>query len=400
MAARGARDDRREVDVATETRKKLNVPITKPALGEEEARAPFESIKSGWVTQGPKVAEFEKAVASYVGAKHGIATTSCTTGLHLALVAAGIGEDDEVIVPSFTFIASANAILYTGAKAVFCEVDPRTFNIDPNDVTKRITKKTKAIMPIDQIGLACDIDAINDIAKKHGIDVVEDAAPAIGEEYKGRKVGGNAHQTVFSFHPRKVITTGEGGMITTNDDALADRARKLRAHGMSVSDLDRHKADRVIIEEYNELGFNYRMTDIQASIGLVQLARLDELLRIRRTKAQRYNEELAEVKGIEVPFVPEYAEHTYQSYCLRLTKDCRLDREELMTNLLRRGIATRRGVMASHLEKTYTSRQGAVSLPVTEEATRTTMLIPLYATMSDEEQTWVIESLREELGSR
>jgi perosamine synthetase len=386
--------------VATETRKKLNVPITKPALGEEEARAPFDSIKSGWVTQGPKVAEFEKAVASYVGAKHGIATTSCTTGLHLALVAAGIGEGDEVIVPSFTFIASANAILYTGAKAVFCEIDPRTFNVDPNDVEKRITKKTKAIMPIDQIGLACDIDAINDIAKKHGIDVVEDAAPAIGEEYKGRKVGGNAHQTVFSFHPRKVITTGEGGMITTNDDALADRARKLRAHGMSVSDLDRHKADRVIIEEYNELGFNYRMTDIQASIGLVQLGKLPELLRIRRAKAQRYNVELAEVKGIEVPFVPKYAEHTYQSYCLRLGKECRLDREELMTNLLRRGIATRRGVMASHLEKTYTSRQGTVSLPITEEATRTTMLIPLFATMSDEEQSWVIESLREELGTR
>lgn len=386
--------------MATETQKKLNVPITKPTLGEEEARAPFESIKSGWVTQGPKVAEFEKAVAAYVGAKHGVATTSCTTGLHLALTAAGIGAGDEVIVPSFTFIASANAVLYTGATVVFCEIDPRTFNIDPNDVEKRITKRTKAIMPIDQIGLACDIEAINDIAKRHGIDVVEDAAPAIGEEFKGRKVGSNAHQTVFSFHPRKVITTGEGGMITTDDDALADRARKLRAHGMSVSDLDRHKADRVIIEEYNELGFNYRMTDIQASIGLIQLRRLDDLLAIRREKAERYNEELREVKGVEVPFVPPYARHTYQSYCLRLTKECRLDREELMTNLLRRGIATRRGVMASHLEKTYTDRGVRQSLPVTEEATRTTMLIPLFAEMTDEQQTWVIESLREELGTR
>jgi perosamine synthetase len=386
--------------VATETRKKMNIPITKPALGEEEARAPFESIKSGWVTQGPKVAEFEKAVALYVGAKHGIATTSCTTGLHLALASIGVGRGDEVIVPSFTFIASANAVLYTGADVVFCEVDPRTFNVDPGDIEKRITKRTKAIMPIDQIGLACDIDAVNDIAKRHGIEVVEDAAPAIGESYKGRRVGANAHQTVFSFHPRKVITTGEGGMITTDDDALAEKARKLRAHGMSVSDLERHKADRVIIEEYNELGFNYRMTDIQASIGLVQLSRLDELLRIRREKAKRYNEELREIKGVEVPFVPSYASHTYQSYCLRLTRDCRLDREDLMTNLLRRGIATRRGVMASHLEKTYTSRQGKVSLPVTEEATRTTMLIPLYATMTDEEQSWVIESLREELGTR
>ena len=386
--------------MAIAPQKKLNVPITKPSLTEEEARAPFDSIKSGWVTQGPKVAEFEKAVASYVGAKHGIATTSCTTGLHLAMAAIGIGPGDEVICPSFTFIASANAILYTGASVVFCEVDPRTFNIDPADVEKRITKKTKAIMPVDQIGLACDIDAINAIAKKHGIKVVEDAAPAIGETYKGRKVGSNAHQTVFSFHPRKVITTGEGGMITTDDDELADRARKLRAHGMSVSDLDRHKSDRVIIEEYPVLGFNYRMTDIQASIGLVQLRRLDELLRLRRARADRYNEELPEIKGLEVPYVPEYAEHTYQSYCLRLTKDCRLDREDLMTNLLRRGVATRRGVMASHLEKTYTDRNGTVSLPVTEAATASTMLIPLYATMTDEEQSWVIESLREELGSR
>ena len=273
--------------MATETKKKLNVPITKPFLGEEEARAPFDSIKSGWVTQGPKVAEFEKAVAAYVGAKHGVATTSCTTGLHLALATAGIGKGDEVIVPSFTFIASANAILYTGADVAFCEIDPKTFNIDPNDIEKRITKRTKAIMPIDQIGLSADMDAVNAIAKQHGIDVVEDAAPAIGEDYRGRKVGSNAHQTVFSFHPRKVITTGEGGMITTDDDAYAGRARKLRAHGMSVSDLDRHKSDRVIIEEYPELGFNYRMTDIQASIGLVQLGRLDELLRIRRAKAAR-----------------------------------------------------------------------------------------------------------------
>ena len=385
--------------MATETKKKMNVPITKPSLGEEEARAPYESIKSGWVTQGPKVAEFEQAVAAYCGAKFGVATTSCTTGLHLALASLDLGPGDEVIVPSFTFIASANAILYTGATAVFAEIDPRTYNIDPNDIEHRITKKTKAIMPVDQIGLSCDMDAINAIATKHGIEVVEDAAPTIGSTYKGRPVGSNAHQTVFSFHPRKVITTGEGGMITTDDEKLAERARKLRAHGMSVSDLDRHKADRIIIEEYNELGFNYRMTDIQASIGLVQLRRLPELLDLRVARAKRYGRELPAIKGLEIPFVPDYATHTYQSYCLRLTKDCPLDREALMTNLLHRGVATRRGVMASHLEKTYTSRNGTVSLPITEAATNSTMLIPLYATMTDEEQTYVIESLREELGA-
>jgi perosamine synthetase len=383
--------------MAVEAKKKLNIPITKPALTEEEARAPFESIKSGWVTQGPKVAEFEQAVASYVGAKHGIATTSCTTGLHLALATIGVGRGDEVIVPSFTFIASANAILYTGATVVFCEVDPRTYNADPADIEKRITKRTKVIMPVDQIGLGCDIGAINEIGKRHGVDVVEDAAPTIGGTYKGRRVGSNAHQTVFSFHPRKVITTGEGGMILTDDDALADRSRKLRAHGMSVSDLDRHKADRPIIEEYHDLGFNYRMTDIQASIGLVQLRRLDELLRIRVAKAERYNVELAQIKGLEIPYTPPYATHTYQSYCLRLTKECKVEREDLMTRLLQRGIATRRGVMASHLEKVYRDRVGNVSLPITEEAARTTMLIPLFASMTDDEQTYVIEALREEL---
>jgi perosamine synthetase len=377
--------------------KKMSVPITKPALTEEEARAPYESIKSGWVTQGPKVAEFEKAVAAYVGAKHGIATTSCTTGLHLALATIGVGPGDEVIVPSFTFIASANAILYTGATVVFCEIDPRTFNADPADIEKRITKKTKAIMPVDQIGLGCDIDAINDIAKRHGIDVVEDAAPTIGGTYKGRRVGSNAHQTVFSFHPRKVITTGEGGMITTDDEALADKARKLRAHAMSVSDLDRHRADKPILEEYSELGFNYRMTDIQASIGLVQIRRLDELLRIRVAKADWYGRELAGLKKVRTPYTPPYATHTYQSYCLDLDRS--VDRDDLMARLLRRGVATRRGVMASHLEKVYRDRIGTVSLPITEEKARSTMLIPLFATMTDDEQSYVIESLREELGA-
>jgi len=383
--------------MAIAAQKKMSVPITKPALTEEEARAPYESIKSGWVTQGPKVAEFEKAVATYVGAKHGVATTSCTTGLHLALATIGVGPGDEVIVPSFTFIASANAILYTGATVVFCEIDPRTFNADPADIEKRITKKTKAIMPVDQIGLGCDIDAINDIAKRHDIDVVEDAAPTIGGTYKGRRVGSNAHQTVFSFHPRKVITTGEGGMITTDDDALADKARKLRAHAMSVSDLDRHKADRPILEEYHELGFNYRMTDIQASIGLIQIRRLDDLLKIRVAKADRYGRELADLKKLRTPYTPPYATHTYQSYCLDLDRS--VDRDDLMARLLRRGVATRRGVMASHLEKVYRDRVGTVSLPITEEKARSTMLIPLFATMTDDEQTYVIESLREELAA-
>jgi dTDP-4-amino-4,6-dideoxygalactose transaminase len=380
------------------SKRHLQVPITKPSLGEEEARAPYESIRSGWVTQGPVVAQFERAVAAYVGAGQGIATTSATTALHLALVAAGIGPGDEVIVPSFTFIASANAVLYTGARVVFCEIDPLTYNADPADVAQRITSRTRALMPVDQIGLPCDIDPLNALARAHGLAVIEDAAPAIGALYKGKQVGGNAQQTVFSFHPRKVITTGEGGMITTNDETLAQRARRLRAHAMSVSDLERHTADRPIIETYPELGFNYRMTDIQASIGLVQLRRLDELLAIRVAKAERYNRELAQIAGLTTPFVPPYATHTYQSYCVRLTDDARLDRDTLMARLLERGIATRRGVMASHLEHVYRVRNGALDLPRTEAAAATTMLIPLFASMTDEQQTHVIESLADELG--
>ena len=381
------------------TAAKMTIPLTKPSLGDEEARAPYDAIVSRWVTQGPRVAEFEKAVAAYVGAAHGVATTSGTTGLHLALHAIGVGRGDEVIVPSLTFIASPNAVLYTGADVVFCEVDRRTFTIDPADVEHRITERTKAIMPIDQIGLACDIDPIVDIARRHGLAVVEDAAPAIGALYKGRRVGSAAHQTVFSFHPRKVVTTGEGGMILTDDDALASRLRTLRQHGMSVSDLARHQADRVIQEEYPELGFNYRLSDIHAAIGVVQMRKIDAVLAAIRARAERYNAELPRVRGVAIPYEPPYARHTYQSYMITLTQESPLSRQELMDRLLRRGIATRHGVMASHLERTYVSRYGKVPLPVTEELARSCVVIPLYASMTEDEQGYVIDALREELGA-
>lgn len=373
------------------------IPITKPFLGEEEAQAAAHAVRSGWIAQGPMVAEFERLIAQRLGAKHAIATSNCTTSLHVALVCRGIGPGDEVICPSFTFIATANAVLYVGATPVFVDIDPRTYNIDPTKIEAAITPRTKAIIPVDQIGLAADLDAVNEIARRHGLQVIEDAAPGLGATYKGRPVGAISPVTCFSFHPRKSITTGEGGVITTNDDEVAARARVVRSHGASISDLARHNASTVTIESYEELGFNYRMTDIQAAIGIEQLKKFDDILVRRRRLADRYNASLPEIPGVSIPYVPDYAEHTYQSYCVRLDPELTAPRNEVMERLLALGIATRRGIMAIHEEPYYVNRLGRVSLPETEAATRDTLLLPLFASMTEQEQDRVIEALRKTL---
>ena len=370
------------------------IPITKPLLGDEEANAAAHAIRSGWIAQGPLVAQFERAIAERLGVAHVIATSNCTTSLHLALLCAGIGPGDEVIVPSFTFIATANAVLYVGARPIFVDIDPRTYNIDPNQIEQAITPRTKAIIPVAQIGLAADLDPILAIADRHGLKVVEDAAPALGATYRGRPIGAISPITCFSFHPRKSITTGEGGAITTNDDAVAARARVLRSHGASVSDLVRHNASAVIIESYDELGYNYRMTDIQAAIGIEQLKKLDGILAARQRLAERYNAHLAEIPGVTTPYAPDDAPHTYQSYCVQLDLNRTAPRQEVMDRMLALGIATRRGVMAIHEEPYYVNTFGRVSLPVTEAATRETLLLPLYATMTEDEQDRVIDALR------
>lgn len=376
---------------------RMSIPITKPVLGEREETAVLEVLRSGWLVQGPKVAEFERAVAAYVGAGHAVATSSCTTALHLALVLHGIGAGDEVIVPSFTFIATANAVLYAGATPVFVDIDPRTYNLDPAGVEAAITRRTRAIMPVHQIGLAADMDALTAIARRHHLILLEDAAPAIGATYKGRRVGGLGNPTCLSFHPRKVITTGEGGMLLTDDAAVAERARALRAHGMSMSDLARHHADRVVVEEYHELGYNYRMTDLQAAIGIEQIGRLDAMIERRREVAGRYAEALAGADGVELPFTAPETPHTYQSYMIELAPELDISRQALMEDLLGVGVATRRGVMAIHLEPYYRQRYPGVRLPVTESATRHTLLLPIYATMTSTEQEYVIEHLLEAL---
>ena len=378
---------------------RMSVPLTKPLLGAREELAVLDVLRSGWLVQGPRVAEFEAVVAGYVGARYGIATSSCTTALHLALLTHGIGPGDEVILPSFTFIATANAVVYTSATPIFVDIDPRTYNLDPGAVELAVTPRTKAILVVHQLGLAADMDRLTAIARRHALVLIEDAAPAIGATYKGGRVGGLGHPACLSFHPRKVITTGEGGMLLTDDAAVAARARKLRAHGMSVSDLERHHAERVVFEEYHELGYNYRMTDLQAALGLAQITRLGDMIDGRQRIARRYTDALADVGGVRVPYSGDDTPHTYQSYMIQLSSERTLHRDDVMNTLLAAGVATRRGVMAIHKEAYYRARHPDVRLPVTEAASRQTLLLPIYAEMTNTEQEYVIDHLRDALGA-
>lgn len=378
----------------------LNIPITKPYLDEREQELVAEVIASGWVTQGPRVEEFERCFAAYVGAPHAVAVTSCTTALHLALLVLDIGAGDEVIVPSMTFIATANTILQARATPIFVEIDPRTYNVAPEAVEAAITSRTKAIMPVHQIGLPADMGALLDIAARHGVKIIEDAACAIGSEMNlgdgWEKVGApRGDLACFSLHPRKLITTGEGGMLTCADEDTAARLRRLRHHGMSISDAARHSSSRVVAEEYVEVAYNYRMTDMQAAMGLGQMEKLGRIVERRRQLAGRYGEHLGEVATITTPFEPSYARSNYQSYCVRIAEDAPYCRDRLMQGLLDRSISSRRGIMTIHREPAYASLCGAVELPATERASDETLLLPLYPQMTEEEQDSVIRAVVE-----
>jgi perosamine synthetase len=370
------------------------IPIAKPSLGDEELRLVEEVIRSGWVAQGPKVVEFERRFADRVGAPEAVAVSSCTAALFLSLRALGIGPGDEVVVPSLSFIASTNAIAHCGATPVFVDVDPRTYNLDPDALEGRVSSATRAVMAVHQVGLPVDLDRVQALADRHGFLVLEDAACAIGSRYRGEPIGSRPGSLAcFSFHPRKLITTGEGGMITTHDRSLASRLRRLRHQGMSVSDLDRHRASRAIIEEYPEVGYNFRMSDLHAAIGLAQLEKLDSLLERRRALASRYDEALAAIDGVEVPFEPDFAGATYQSYLVRLRGVDAETRNRVIELLQARGVSTRRGLMAAHREAPYREAPGADALPHTEAATDQTLAIPLYADLSEDDQDRVIEAL-------
>jgi perosamine synthetase len=372
----------------------MKIPVAKPFLGKEEAQLAYDTILTNWVTQGPRVAEFEEKFASYVGSKYAVAVSNCTTALHLAMIVAGVGEGDEVICPSMSYIATANCIKYVNAKPVFAEVNPVTYNIDAADVVKKITSKTKAILIVHQIGMPADIDAFRAICDEHNLILIEDAACAAGSSYKGKKIGSHSDLVCFSFHPRKVITTGDGGMVTTSNEAYYNRIKLLRQHGMSVNDRVRHLSDKVIIEDHLEVGFNYRMTDIQAAVGIKQLERLDGLIEERRKIAHRYQKELADLSMIRLPEEPEGFFTSYQSFSIYLKPECSLGRNDVMQKMLDAGISTRRGVMTSHRESAYAEECKGLSLPMSEEASDRSIVLPLYVPMSDEEVTYVIKHLR------
>jgi dTDP-4-amino-4,6-dideoxygalactose transaminase len=375
------------------------IPVARPWLDERDAEAARRAILSGWVTQGPEVAAFEREFAVALGAPHACAVSSCTTALHLALLAVGVGPGDEVITVSHSFIATANAVRYCGGTPVFVDVTADTFNIDPALVEPAMSDRTKAILVVHQLGMPCELPPILALAKRRGVPVVEDAACAIGSEWlcdgRWERVG-RPHGDIacFSFHPRKLLSTGDGGMLTTRSAKLDETFRLLRQHGMTVPDTVRHTSSQVVFEEYAVQAYNYRMTDIQAAIGRVQLARLAEIVERRRQLAAQYGELLRGIPGIVSAVEPEWARTNWQSYTVRLEPP--LDQRLVMQRMLDEGVSTRRGVMNAHRERAYPAGSWRAAGPLTrgERAQDTVIVLPLYHQMTGDEQQRVVESLR------
>jgi dTDP-4-amino-4,6-dideoxygalactose transaminase len=371
------------------------IPVMRPWLGSEEAEAAAEAVASGWIAQGPRVREFEEAFAAAAGTPHAVAVSSCTAALHLALIATGIGPGDEVIVPSLSFIATANAVRYVGAQPVFADVDLATQNLVPKTVEPHLTSRTRAVILVDQAGVPADLDAMQALCDPRDVVVIEDAACAAGTTYQARPAGSGAALAAFSFHPRKLLTTGEGGMLTTTDGSIAARLRRLREHGVDVSAADRHRSQQPVIERYTEVGFNFRMTDIQAAIGLVQLGKLAEMVARRRVLARKYQHLLSSIPGLLMADDPPYGETNYQSFWVLLPEDSAVGRDDLMRLLAEAGISARRGIMAAHLEPAYADARPC--LPVTELLTKRSLILPMFHEMRQSQQDHVASVVKSAL---
>lgn len=373
------------------------VNVMQPWLGAEEVAAVTEVLESGWVAQGPRVAAFEAEFARVQQAHYAVATSSCTTALHLALLIVGVERGDDVVVPSFSFIATANSTVYVGARPVFAEVDRLTGNVTADTVEAALTPATRAVIVVDQGGVPVDLDAIRAVTDPRGIVVVEDAACGAGSTYRGRPVGAGADIAAWSFHPRKIITTGEGGMITTSRADWADRARRLREHAMSVSAAARHASVLAPAEQYLEVGYNYRMTDLQAAVGLVQLGRLPEVVARRREIAATYTKHLMELPGLRPVADPAWGASNFQSFWVEVGPSFPMDREALLVHLADAEISARRGIMATHRQPAYSGTEHG-PLPVTEHLTDSTVILPVFHQMSESEQARVVDVLRAAAG--
>lgn len=374
------------------------INVIQPELGDEEIAAVAEVIESGWVAQGPRVAAFEQKFAALVGAEHAIAVSSCTAALHLALIAAGVGPGDDVVVPSLSFIATTNAATYVGANPIFADVEAATGNLTRDTVEAVLTARTKAVILVHQGGVPADAPAVRALCEPRGVVVIEDAACAAGSRRLGRQVAGDAAIAAWSFHPRKIITTGEGGMVTTGNADWAARVRRLREHAMSVSAAERHLSVLPPAEEYVEVGFNYRMTDLQAAIGKVQLDRLDSIVQRRREIAAAYRRAFAGVDGLRVVADPPGAESNFQSLWIEVFAPFPLDREGLLAHLASRDISARRGIMAAHRQPAYKGHP-AGPLPVTERLSDNTLILPVYHRMTADDQDRVIAAVCEAAAS-
>lgn len=399
------------------------IPVTIPYFTKDELKGVEKVLASGWVAQGPTVAKFEDAIAQHEKVEHGVATTSCTSALHLAMVAMGLQEGMDAIAPSFTFVATANAIVQTGATPVLVDIHQETFNIDVDKVREKIeqdyvqqdgklvNKKTGnilwGIVPVHEFGLCCDILKVNELAKKYNIKVIEDAACALGAKIGETHEGGFGNPSCISFHPRKSITTGEGGMVLTDDATMAKKMKELRTHGSTVSADARHQGKGFLLPEFNEAGYNYRMTDIQGAIGLAQVEKFDYIIEEKRKKAERYNKLIHEmIPELITPTVPEGYFHTYQSYvCMLNLKELHLESTEeggeyrnmLLQKLEDIGIATRQGTHAVHMLGYYRNRFGYVpeDLPNAYACDHLSITLPLYIQMTDEDQEYVVQKIRE-----